>query len=70
MQLGTKVRAERKKREWSLAELSRRSGLAANHIGHIETGRIENPRADVLQKLAVALGLSVDEILGKARRSA
>jgi transcriptional regulator with XRE-family HTH domain len=47
------------------------AGIATNHLGHLETGRIQNPRGDVLLRLAKVFGTTVEQLLeGRRRRSA
>ena len=42
--------------------LAREVGLAASHIARLETGAKQMPRFDTIARLAIILGLSLDEI--------
>lgn len=44
-------------------ELERRSGVHQCQISWIETGLVKNPRVYTLEKLASALGCTVDDLL-------
>ena len=48
-------------RNWSLADLSQKSGVSSSHINDIENG-IKNPTIQVLCKLAKALGVPCSEL--------
>lgn len=61
--IGERVRAERERRGWNQADLSRRSGLAPSAVSQIESGAREpSPRS--LAKLAVTLAVTTDYLLG------
>jgi transcriptional regulator with XRE-family HTH domain len=55
----------RLRKAWGLSqeELARRSGLATVTIAKLEEGRIVDPKASTLLKLARALGCQVDALL-------
>ncbi|MBA7646660.1 hypothetical protein ES703_54426 [subsurface metagenome] len=57
----------RKKKEWSQEKLAREAGISYNTLIKIERGGIKNPRLDTLIKLAKALGVSVDELIGNQK---
>lgn len=44
-------------------ELSKRSGLNIVYIAYIETGRVQSPRLDTLEKIAEGLGISTQQFL-------
>ncbi|AEG16017.1 helix-turn-helix domain protein [Desulfofundulus kuznetsovii DSM 6115] len=46
----------------SQAELARKAGVPQSAISEIEAGK-RKPRIDTIQKLALALGVSVSELL-------
>lgn len=54
----------RKKSGMSQAELSKRSGIVASSISHFEAGN-RKPAFKSLQKLANALGVTCDYLLGR-----
>ncbi len=57
------LREARRARGWTQADLAERVGIAAEVCGRLERGRVL-PRADTLVRLAVALGVSSDALLG------
>ena len=60
--VGERVKAERSRRGWSLAELAAASGVSKAMISKIERGQ-SNPTAVVLGKLSGALQLSMTALL-------
>ena len=50
----------------SLPELARRSGVSASHLSRVETGWRSTPAPRTVQRLALALGIPVEEMLRKA----
>lgn len=63
MTFGQKLRRVRKAKSLSAYRLAQISGIAANHIGAIEAGRIKSPGIEVASKLATALGVPVEQLL-------
>lgn len=59
---GLKLRQARFARNFSITELSARSGLSASYITEIEKGR-KYPKADKIMDLATALGYDYDELV-------
>lgn len=57
------LRDARRARGWTQAELAERVGIAVEVCGRLERGRVL-PRADTLVRLAAALGVSADALLG------
>lgn len=64
-EVGRRIRSARQSRGTSQVALSRASGIAQEVISRIENGK-QAPRADTLLKLAEALDLPVDKLLGEA----
>ncbi|MEU6664365.1 XRE family transcriptional regulator [Streptomyces sp. NPDC046821] len=60
--IGSRIRAERDRRRWTLAELAQESGVSRAMINRIERGE-SNPTAVVLGKLSAAFQLSVATLL-------
>ena len=58
----------RKQKGWSQEKLAVESGISYNTIIKIERGGIENPKIETVIKLADALGVSLDEIVGRTRK--
>jgi transcriptional regulator with XRE-family HTH domain len=59
-----RLRAARDLRQWSQSELADRAKLPPSSIAHFETGS-RKPSFDTLRKLAVALDVSTDYLLGR-----
>ncbi|GAA2341062.1 XRE family transcriptional regulator [Streptomyces kunmingensis] len=60
--IGSRIRAERDRRRWTLSELAEASGVSRAMINRIERGE-SNPTAVVLGKLSAAFQLSVATLL-------
>jgi transcriptional regulator with XRE-family HTH domain len=61
--LGHKLAEARNKREWTLREVERRTGIHNAHLSQIETGGIERPAPNVLWTLAELYELDYRELL-------
>jgi transcriptional regulator with XRE-family HTH domain len=55
----------RKQKGWSQEKLAVESGISYNTIIKIERDRIKNPKIETVIKLADALGISIDGLLGR-----
>jgi transcriptional regulator with XRE-family HTH domain len=64
-----RLKTERAKRGWSQAELAEKAGLTAAHISHFETDE-RTPSFSNLSKLANALNVSIDYLLGRTAEQA
>ncbi|MEV6486568.1 XRE family transcriptional regulator [Streptomyces sp. NPDC051576] len=64
-QIADRVRAERERRRWTLAQLADASGVSPAMISRIERGE-SSPTAVVLGKLSAAFQLSVSSLLALA----
>jgi transcriptional regulator with XRE-family HTH domain len=58
------LRELRERRHLSIRELSDRSGVAAAMIARLEHGEME-AKADALDRLAAALGVSLEDLTGE-----
>jgi transcriptional regulator with XRE-family HTH domain len=63
MSFGKKLKRARKAKGISAYRLAQLSGVAANHIGAIEAGRIKSPSLDVVIRLADALAVPIGELV-------
>ncbi|MCD6114808.1 helix-turn-helix transcriptional regulator [bacterium] len=61
--IGENIRKLRQQKKMSQDRLSKKADLALNTIVKIETGKNPNPTLETLQKIAKALGVSVDKML-------
>jgi transcriptional regulator with XRE-family HTH domain len=62
VELGGWITALRERKGWRQVTLARRAGLRPERLSRIERA-IEIPRADELVRLAVVLGVSLDELV-------
>lgn len=61
LDLGLRVRALRKARDWTLEQAAGQAGLARSTLSKIENGQM-SPTYDALKKLAVGLEISVPQL--------
>jgi len=54
----------RKQKEWSQEKLAVESGISYNTIIKIERGGIKNPKIETVIKLAKALKVTIDKLVG------
>jgi transcriptional regulator with XRE-family HTH domain len=62
--IGKRVENVRRLRMWTQARLAREAGLSPTTVSGIETGKIGRPHFGTLGKLALALGVAPEELLG------
>jgi transcriptional regulator with XRE-family HTH domain len=60
--IGKKIRAERKNKGWSQQFLGEKVGSYKDHISKLESGKI-NPTIDYLIKIAEALGINFKDLV-------
>lgn len=60
--IGTRLKAARKARGWTLRKAADRAGVPNAHISQIETGTIRHPGMAVLTRLAVAYEIPLHEL--------
>ncbi len=63
--VGKNIKKFRVNKGLSQDKLSKNAGVAYNTVIKIESGVIQNPTVDTASKIAKALGVSVDVLLGK-----
>ena len=61
--LGSRVRARRQRRGWTLKDLAHHTGLSVPYLSDIERGNT-NPTLETLTTLAAALEATVTDLLG------
>lgn len=59
---GDRVRAVRKRKDWSLEELADKAGMHVTYLSSIERGH-RNPTLNVVAGIATALGVSLATLL-------
>jgi transcriptional regulator with XRE-family HTH domain len=62
--IGFRIRRARGYRGLGQAELARRIGLSATALSQIERGKTADPASSIIAKIAVALEISTDFLLG------
>jgi len=62
--IGTRVENIRRLRMWTQARLAREAGLSPTTVSGIETGKTGRPHFGTLGKLASALGVAPEDLLG------
>lgn len=67
--IGSCIRVLREQRGWSLGQLAERSGISYQYLSGVETGK-ENFTVQVLERLSVALGLPVKNLVAAAYNDA
>lgn len=61
---GQRLRALRRARGLALTELARRAGVSASYLSRVERGARGTPGFAVLRRLAAALHVSLDDLVG------
>src|SRR4051812_29684128 len=65
MSLAQRIRDYRYSKGWGPDELASRAAISRTALYQIESGKTELPRAGTLRRIAVALEISIDELLGQ-----
>lgn len=65
MTIGERIRAARERAEMTFRQVDEGAGLHKGHTYQIETGRLENPRSDTVEKIARVLGVTVGSLFGE-----
>lgn len=68
--VGESVLKLRKARGLTQEELANKAGVTKLTVLNIETGETQNPSAETLGSLAVALGATIDELMNRKRPAA
>jgi transcriptional regulator with XRE-family HTH domain len=66
MPLGDTLRHLRQRHGWTQRELARRAGVRVAVVSQLERGRVQDPRATTLRRLALALGTSMEYLTDPA----
>jgi XRE family transcriptional regulator, master regulator for biofilm formation len=62
--IGLRIRSLREEKKYSLSELAKKSGISKSYLSQIERNLQSNPSLQLLSKLAISLGTTVEELLG------
>ena len=65
MSIAERVRQLREKKGMTQKQLAEASGITQASMSRIESGIVKQPRHEALKGLAVALGVTVDYLIGK-----
>ncbi|QOI33242.1 helix-turn-helix domain-containing protein [Leptospira interrogans serovar Icterohaemorrhagiae] len=66
--LAKNLKLYRKKKNWSQSELAKNAGTTLTHINRLETGK-SNPSIEIVQKIALALEVSIDDLVSEKDNS-
>jgi transcriptional regulator with XRE-family HTH domain len=64
MTLAQRVRDQRYAKGWGPDELASRASISRTALYQIESGKTEQPRASTLRRIAQALGIAIESLLG------
>src|SRR6516162_3488457 len=70
MSLAQRVRDFRYSKGWGPDELAGRAAISRTALYQIESGKTELPRAGTLRRIALALDVSMESLLGHAEAAA
>ena len=62
--IGARIKTIRQKKSWSQRELARVAGVRQATVAELETGMRTETRTDILRRLAKALGVTADWLIG------
>ena len=62
--MGNRIKLYRIRQNLTIDELSKRCNLSIGYISHLETGPRNNPSLKAMNRIAKALGKSIDEVFG------
>lgn len=62
--IGARIMTIRSQRQLSLQEVADRAGISKSHVWELEQGRARNPTIDTAVRIASALGVSLDYLIG------
>ena len=66
--MANNIKELRNEKGYTFAKLSELSGISTGRLSDLATGKRNNPTMDTLIKLADALGVSLDELVGRNNR--
>mgnify|MGYP002798424012 CR=1 FL=1 len=65
MTIGQVIFTLRRDRDWSLTDLSRKSGVTSREISMLEQGQRISPKLSTLEKLAKGFGMKTSQLVEK-----
>ncbi|NJP37682.1 helix-turn-helix domain-containing protein [Alkalicoccus luteus] len=70
MSIGDLIRHERKRKGWTLSQLSRRTGVSKSYLSYLERNQKKNPSITIVKRLFVVLDIPLDKIMDKDEQKA
>jgi transcriptional regulator with XRE-family HTH domain len=64
LSLGNRIKTLREQRGWSIRELSRRANVRQATLSEIESGKRRDMTTETAKRIALALGVGVDFLIG------
>jgi transcriptional regulator with XRE-family HTH domain len=68
LRLGERIRSIRRRNQWTLEQVSRKTGLARSTLSKIENGQM-SPTFDAVQKLVDGLGVDIPQLFKPTERN-
>ena len=68
LRLGDRIRSIRRRNQWTLEQVSRKTGLARSTLSKIENGQM-SPTFDAVQKLVDGLGVNIPQLFEPTERN-
>jgi transcriptional regulator with XRE-family HTH domain len=65
--LAERLKTLRQERGWTHRQLAEMAGVSPSHIGSIESGKVTNPGAYQIYRVALALRVPMEDLLGLSR---
>src|SRR3954447_13714757 len=63
-ELGRRIRAARRDKEMTLRDVFERTGVSITYLSDLERGVLSNPTLDKVRQIALALEVTVEDLLG------
>ncbi len=64
IKVGEIIRVKREEKNISLVEFAKQAGISPGYLSQLENGKKTNPNLDLLMRIADALDIDIDELLG------
>lgn len=64
MTIGERLKQQRQLRKFTQAELAKRAEVSQGLVARIETGKVKDPASSITLRLARALGVTADWLIG------
>ncbi|SDN42275.1 helix-turn-helix domain-containing protein [Alkalicoccus daliensis] len=63
MSIGDLIRYERKRKGWTLSQLSRRTGVSKSYLSYLERNQKKNPSITIVKRLFIVLDIPLEKIM-------